>query len=307
MSKVHTIQRENIYLRVVKKGTISEKFGNLANKETTTSNSSFIETFLKDLTKQILCSEEFKNIFTNQIEEQPLSLYKWTNDQHLPTLGKLRQKYINNLKLLILSQIGDPSERIAKRGKSIIDSRTTHSRLNSSQVHYNKQYTGKEFLGIELPKAEDYNDAMDNEIQEKYIKDLLTKYKYSIKEVNEKIILINDETKKLISDTIMENTIYNLISQTVYGEIDLTVKPRIYFFLGKGENLNVSESANLGNVQKNEELKTSNNLIKSESNINKSNIEENKNDEKDKNSKIIQEDKKSNNSSYNKKNVSNNN
>ena len=307
MSKVHTIQRENIYLRVVKKGIISEKFGNLANKETTTSNSSFIETFLKDLTKQILCSEEFKNIFTNQIEEQPLSLYKWTNDQHLPTLGKLRQKYINNLKLLILSQIGDPSERIAKRGKSIIDSRTTHSRLNSSQVHYNRQYTGKEFLGIELPKAEDYNDTMDNEIQEKYIKDLLTKYKYSVKEINEKIILINDETKKLISDTIMENTIYNLISQTVYGEIDLTVKPRIYFFLGKGENLNVSESANLGNVQRSEDLKTSNNLIKSESNINKSNFEENKNDEKDKNSKIIQEDKKSNNSSFNKKNVSNNN
>ena len=62
----------------------------------------------------------------------------------------------------------------------------------------------------------------------------ITKYKYTIKEVNEKIILINHETKKLISDVIMENTIFNIISQTVYGEIDLTVKPRIYFFL---ENL----------------------------------------------------------------------
>lgn len=32
----------------------------------------------------------------------------------------------------------------------------------------------------------------------------------------------------------MENTIFNIISQTVYGEVDLTVKSRIYLFFGKG-------------------------------------------------------------------------
>ena len=215
----------------------------------------------------------------------------------MPTLGKLRRKYLNNLKLIILSQIGDPSDKANKRGKSIVDSRSTHSRMNNSQIHSTVRHpTGRQLLEIDLPKNGDYNDVMDNEIEEKYIKDLLVKNKYSIKEVNEKIILINDETKKLISDTIMENTIFNIISETVYGEIDLTVKPRIYFFLGKGNNLNISESANMGGVQASQELKDSNNLIKSESNVNPiNNIEENKNDEKDKNNQVIQEDKKSNN------------
>ena len=299
VSKVHTIQRENIYLRVVKKGVITEKFGNLSHKETTTSNSSFVETLLKDLTKQILSSNHFKNLFTQQIQEQPLSIYRWTNNQHLPTLGQLREKYINNLKLLVISQIGDlSSERGNKRGKSVVDSRMTHSRITSNKLNSSSTKDLGKDLGIDLPKGEEYNDAMDNEIEEKYLKDLLVKYKYSIKEVNEKIILINDETKKLVSDIIMENTIYNLISQTVYGEIDLTIKPRIYFFLGKGNNFGVNESANLGSVQGSMEIKN-NNLLKSENNINRNSNEDIKVEEKEQNSKVNssrKEENKNNNS-----------
>ena len=294
VNKVHTIHRENIYLRVVKKGIITEKLGNLSHKETTSNNSSFVETFLKDLTKQILSSKSFIDMFTKQGQEQPLSIYKWTNDQQLPTLGQIREKYINSLKLLVISQIGDLSiEKGSKRGKSTIDSRLTHSRmtnrLNSSST--------KELVKDLTRGGEEYNEAMDNEIQEKYLKDLLVKYKYTIKEVNEKIILINDETKKLVSDVIVENTIYNLISQTVYGEIDLTVKPRIYFFLGKGNNLGVNESANLGSVQGSMEIKN-NNLLKSENIINKASIDA-KIEEEEQGSKINsarKEENKSNNS-----------
>ena len=86
----------------------------------------------------------------------------------------------------------------------------------------------------------------------------------------------------------MENTIYNIINQTVYGEIDLTVKPRIYFFLGKGNNYNVSESANIGSLQGSVEIKNENNLLKSQ-NISETadkNNKEEKDIEKDKNSKL---------------------
>ena len=279
LSKVHTIKRDNIYLRLVKKGIISEKIGNLQHKETTSNNSSFVETLIKDLTKQILSSNDFKNNFTKQVQEQPLSLYKWTNNESLPSLGKLRERYINNLKLLIISQVGDLSNEPRKKGKSFMELKSTHSKINSSQMNSNKQNSsGTNNLGIDIQIIkEEYNDALDNEIQEKYLKDLLVKYKYTIKEINERLILINDETKKLIGDMIMENTIYNIICQTVYGEIDLTVKPRIYFFLGKGNNINVSESANIGNTGTSMEIKNENNLLKSDNSLNnKNNKEENK-------------------------------
>ena len=301
ISKVHTIQRENLYLRVAKKGVISETFGNLSHKETTANNSSFVEILLKDLTKQIISSNEFKNNFTKQMNEQPLTIYKWTNNETLPSLGKLREKYISNLKLLIVSQLGDLSnDRSYKKGKSFIDSRLTHSRMTTSQIHSNKQITSNiKDIGVDLPKIEEINESVDNEIQEKYIKDLLVKYKYTIKEANEKIILTNDETKKLICDTIMENTIFNIISQTVYGEIDLTLKPRIYFFLGKGNNYLVNESANLG-VSQSGEFNNGNNLIKSENNIGKIK-EEIKINESDKiNTSKKEEDAKENNTNVSK-------
>ena len=148
---------------------------------------------------------------------------------------------------------------------------------------------------------EEYNEALENEIQEKYYKDLLVKYKYTIKEINECIIISNDETKKLISDMIMENTLYNIICQTVYGEIDLTVKPRIYFFLGKGNNVNLGESANLVGA----ETKNENKLLKSDnSENNKNNEEANKIEEEKVNPEIKEENKNNVSSGSNKsKNV----
>jgi len=300
LSKIHTIKRENIYLRLVKKGIISEKMGNLSHKEMTTNNSSFIETILKDLSKQILSSDDFKKSFTDSIKGQPLSLYKWTNNKHLPSLGEIRQRYLKNLKHLVTSQYGDSSSEMrSKRGKSIMEMKSTHSKINSSQINMTKQnMSGTKDQTI---IKEEYNEALENEIQEKYYKDLLVKYKYTIKEINECIIISNDETKKLISDMIMENTLYNIICQTVYGEIDLTVKPRIYFFLGKGNNVNLGESANLVGA----ETKNENKLLKSDnSENNKNNEEANKIEEEKVNPEIKEENKNNVSSGSNKsKNV----
>ena len=50
---------------------------------------------------------------------------------------------------------------------------------------------------------------MENQIDEKYLKEIGDKYKYKVNEMNEKIIVLNHETKKVIIDTAVENTIYN--------------------------------------------------------------------------------------------------
>ena len=75
-----------------------------------------------------------------------------------------------------------------------------------------------------------FGEEEDLKIQEKYMTELLDKYKMSVNEVNEALAVVNEESRKLISNDIMEATIYNIISEAVYGEADLTEKTRIYFF-----------------------------------------------------------------------------
>ena len=225
---------------------------------------------MKDLTKHILSSNDLKLKVAKEIQEQPLTLYKWINNEIYSSVAKVRQKYLNNLKLLIISQLGDLSnDSRSKKGRSILELKSTHSKVNSSQINSNKQNSsGTKDLQPDLPIIkEEYNENTDKEIQEKYLKDLMVKYKYNISYINERLIMINDETKKIISEVIMENTLYNIISQGVYGEEDLTVKPRIYFFLNKNEEINKT----LANNDKKEETKTQNEGNKEE-NKNNNNI-----------------------------------
>ena len=63
--------------------------------------------------------------------------------------------------------------------------------------------------------------------------EIADKYKYKINEMNEKIIILNNDTKKVIIDTAVENTLYNIVSDAANGQTDLTEKQKIYFFLDK--------------------------------------------------------------------------
>jgi hypothetical protein len=124
----------------------------------------------------------------------------------------------------------------------------------------NRGYTIKSSKSeIEIIK-EKYDEETDNKLEEKYIREIVDNYKYSIKEMNEKIIILNEETKKVITDTIMENTIYNIICEAVYGEMDLTEKQRIYFFLDKNTNEIINGNNNIKPEEdkKNENKKSEN-------------------------------------------------
>ena len=81
-----------------------------------------------------------------------------------------------------------------------------------------------------IDEKNEFSDDFDLELQDKYEIDFLNKYNLSVSEVNEKMILVNEDTRKLLSDLILDNTIYNIISEAVYGVCDLTEKQKMYFF-----------------------------------------------------------------------------
>jgi hypothetical protein len=76
--------------------------------------------------------------------------------------------------------------------------------------------------------TDNFDEKHDSKIEEKYLNELIDKFKYTLPSVNEKILLVNEESKNLIS-SILENTVYNIISEAVYGETDLSEKTKIYF------------------------------------------------------------------------------
>ena len=81
--------------------------------------------------------------------------------------------------------------------------------------------------------------------------------------------MLNHETKKVIIDTAVENTIYNIVSDSANGLTDLTEKQRIYFFLDKSMkpiDSSINNNNNQKEIAKNNELKeeNKNNEIKEE-------------------------------------------
>jgi hypothetical protein len=100
--------------------------------------------------------------------------------------------------------------------------------LNTSN---NKKLFSKS-TGVNNRRATDaespFNDNEDQRLDMKYIQNLINMNKLSVQEVNEKILMINDTSKKFIAD-ILEQTIFNIIGECINGESDLTVKTAIYF------------------------------------------------------------------------------
>ena len=226
---ISKIEKENLYLKVSKKSKLSKEKKALSSHFNLDCNSSFVELILTKLTQEILTSKDFIESLHKNIDYQPLSLYKWTHDQICSTLPEIRKKFLKHLRMKILNLYGDLSQ-VSSGGYK----RTTIRSEIRAMTH--RGYTIKTNKSdVDIIK-EKYDEENDNLLEEKYIEEVADKYKYDIKEMNEKIIIVNEETKKLIIDTVMENTIFNIICEAVYGEIDLTEKQRIYFFLDKNVN-----------------------------------------------------------------------
>lgn len=218
-----SIEKENLYIRIKKKSILQDLPGEI--ETTYNPNGCFIETILCDLTKEILCDKEFENLFVENIDHQPLGLYEWTNQKKFPSQEEVREKYLSNTMTIAINSINENKEFGVKKYYGRTETKASHryhssTGVNKEEIHHEE----KDLFGEEA----------DMEIQDKYMHELMDKYKLTLKEMNEKLIVVNEETRKVLSDSIMENTIYNIISEAVYGETDLTEKPRIYFFYKEG-------------------------------------------------------------------------
>ena len=197
-------------------------------------NSSFIELMIINLTKEIFKEKEFIDLFNNNIENQPLTLYQWTTNTICSTLKDTREKFLKRLNTSMKKYFNESPSQVIKRSTIRGDLRaSSHRNTNSRSI-----------IKLDSENKVPYDLEMEERIEEKYLREIGDKYKYKINEMNEKIILLNKETKKIIVDIAVENTLYNIISDAANGQADLTEKQRIYFFLDKNMKLNINNEKN---------------------------------------------------------------
>ena len=227
-------EKENLYLRISKRGAITDKSKPLSSKINLDCNSSFIELMIINLTKEIFKEKEFIDLFNNNIENQPLTLYQWTTNTICSTLKHTREKFLKRLNTSMKKYFNESPSQVIKRSTIRSDLRgTSHRNTNSRSI-----------IKLDSENKVPYDLEMEERIEEKYLREIGDKYKYKINEMNEKIILLNKETKKIIVDIAVENTLYNIISDAANGQADLTEKQRIYFFLDKNMKLNINNEKN---------------------------------------------------------------
>ena len=227
-------EKENLYLRISKRGAITDKSKPLSSKINLDCNSSFIELMIINLTKEIFKEKEFIDLFNNNIENQPLTLYQWTTNTICSTLKDTREKFLKRLNTSMKKYFNESPSQVIKRSTIRSDLRgLSHRNTNSRSI-----------IKLDSENKVPYDLEMEERIEEKYLREIGDKYKYKINEMNEKIILLNKETKKIIVDIAVENTLYNIISDAANGQADLTEKQRIYFFLDKNMKLNINNEKN---------------------------------------------------------------
>ena len=214
-------KKEILHIRIRKSSAIKELTGSL--EKTISNNQCFIETLLSDLTKEILSEKEYEETLSEQIDNQPLGIFDWINDINYPSQKEVRG-ILQNKCTTEIRQVFIDNNGINNANRKIDKKPTFHDscKLNKGS---NKNANMSNIITGEL-----YDENEDLKIQEKYTKELLYKYKLTIPEVNEGLALVNEDSRKLISNDIMECTVYNIIAEAVYGESDLSEKTRIYFF-----------------------------------------------------------------------------
>jgi hypothetical protein len=219
-NSIEKTTKEILHIRIRKISVQKELQGKV--EKTLNNNQCFIETLLSDLTREIMGEEDYQNNLCKLIDEQPLGLFDWTNDIEYPSQSEVRKKIEDKFTTQSLSILLNENNT----------NRTFNKKLSSihSELRYQKSSQKNDMSSIHDKTTDIYGENEDIKIQEKYTKELLSKYKLTLGEINENLAIVNEESRKIISNEIMESTIYNIISEAIYGEADLSEKTRIYFF-----------------------------------------------------------------------------
>lgn len=186
---------------------------------------SFLEEALIDCMQEIFCEEEFDILLSDRLDNSPLGLYEWTTNMNFPTHEEVREKIITNyLSKVNINQLelNNPSMSNSKRNHL-----NTRGNTSSQQSDKSKDEAGKRLSDLSFDNIFDDNEEM--KIEDKYIQEVIGKNSYSKVEVNERMIVVNSESRNLIN-MILESTFNNIISEAIFGETDLTEQTKIFFF-----------------------------------------------------------------------------
>jgi hypothetical protein len=83
-----------------------------------------------------------------------------------------------------------------------------------------------EKMGADLDT--NFEEGEDLKMENKYMNEIINMMSYTNAEVSEKILVVNEDSKNFIV-SILENTFFNIVSEAVFGETDLSEKSKIYF------------------------------------------------------------------------------
>lgn len=180
-----------------------------------------MESIIIDYIKEILCETEFDNLLCDRLDNQPLGLYEWTNNMPYTTHEDVRGKLITNYMSKAMTNNDMSTSSMLSVKRNMLSNQRNSS---SQQSHHSKHKNQNENKDMET-----FNEAQESKLEDKYLNELIDKFKYTVPDVNEKILLINDDSRNLIH-SVLENTIYNIVAEAVYGETDLSEKTKIYFF-----------------------------------------------------------------------------
>jgi hypothetical protein len=176
---------------------------------------------LLDIFKEIICDNEFDNLISNELVNQPPGLYQWTNDvpyvSHEEVRKKLESNY--NQKAGNSNELNSSLVSTNKKNMTIVQ-----RNVSSHQSDLSQRYK----IQAELKENDSFTQQDEVKLETKYMNELINKLKYNHSEVNEKILLVNEESKNWFF-SIMENTIYNIVSEAIYSETDLAEKTKIFF------------------------------------------------------------------------------
>ncbi len=124
------------------------------------------------------------------------------------------------------SNIMTTKRNLMQQQRTISSKESTHSKSKESEENRLRRAHLMELMCKDLDI--NFGEGEDLKMEDKYMKEIINKMSYSTTEVNEKIILVNDESKNFIS-SILENTFFNIISEAVFAETDLSEQTKIFY------------------------------------------------------------------------------
>lgn len=203
------VERQELHLRIIKRAMIKETMSAEGKLESNLpQNTCFVEHILDEFFKDIICNDSFDEHLTNNMDNQPLKLYQWTTNIPSNSHAQVRKQFLDNSINRVRNEggifIGTSMKKTTKMTKDKVEIHNINSASKSSMA----------------------KDEID--LEDKYTKELVSKFGYSNNEMDEKLLMVNEDTKKLVFD-ILENTVYNIICEAVYGECDLSEPTKIFF------------------------------------------------------------------------------